>query len=97
MADQSAAVEQSATSRQEKPKSKPLSCVEILKTLADVFQYPLTDKALAAYIFTVGHRSEHDLNNAYREVLRYSTKMPTPSELLDACGILLPPRPENRQ
>lgn len=88
LADQSGEVPALVTKQPETQKPSPLSCVEIVKTLADVFQYPLSDRALNAYVFTVGHRSEEDLNKALREILRNWPKMPTPSELLDACGIL---------
>ena len=73
---------------QESTQSIRLSLGEILSSLAEVFRYPLTDRAERAYVHTVGHRTDKDLNDAYRTVLRDFKRMPTPSELLEACGIL---------
>ena len=75
------------------PDSKPsqtrrqLGLSEILLSLADVFAFNMTEKAMQAYAATVGHRTDEDLNKAYLSVLRTSRFMPRPSDLLDACGI----------
>ena len=65
-----------------------LSLGEILLSLAEVFKYDMTDRALAAYTFTLQHRTDEDLNKAYRTALRELRFMPKPAELLEACGIL---------
>lgn len=70
------------------PMPKLLSCGEIVQNLADVFRVNLTAGAMSAYVLTVGHRSSEDLNKAYRQILRDARFMPTPGDLLDACGIL---------
>ena len=64
-----------------------LTLGDILYGLADVFGFNMTDAARDAYIATVGHRTDEDLNKAYLQVLRDSRFMPKPSELLSACGI----------
>jgi hypothetical protein len=61
---------------------------EILISLADVYRFNLTNPAQDAYVLTVGHRTDKDLNNAYRAILRNNKFMPTPAELLEACGIM---------
>ena len=71
----------------QQPTLPLLNCAQIVQALADVFRLNLTPAALNAYVITVGHRSEEDLNKAYRGVLRNKKFMPTPSELLDECGI----------
>ena len=70
------------------PMQKSLTLGEILITLADVYRFPLTDRAADAYVHTVGHRTDEDLNTAYTYILRNYKKMPTPCELLDECGVL---------
>ena len=75
------------TSESEKPKPDLLSLPEILFSLADVFKFNMSDRALNAYLATVGHRTDADLNKAYHLILRDSRFMPTPSELLESCGI----------
>ena len=69
------------------PTPKLLSLGEIIYGLAEVFGFNMTDRARDAYIATVGHRTDEDLNRAYLHVLRESRFMPRPSDLLDACGI----------
>lgn len=73
----------------EQSPSKPLlPLVEILLSLADVFKFNMTERAISAYSLTVAHRTDADLNTAYRKILRDSRFMPTPAELADACGIM---------
>ena len=60
---------------------------EILYALAEVFGFTMTDRARDAYIATVGHRTDQDLNRAYLSVLRNSRFMPRPADLLEACGV----------
>ena len=60
---------------------------DILYGLAEVFGFNMTVRARDAYIATVGHRTDEDLNRAYLSVLRDSRFMPRPSDLLEACGI----------
>ena len=69
------------------PTPKLLSLGEIIYGLAEVFGFNMTDRARDAYIATVGHRTDEDLNRAYLSVLRDSRFMPRPAELLAACGI----------
>ena len=84
-----------ANTRQPHPTAKPspeptqrlLSLGEIIYGLAEVFGFNMTDRARDAYIATVGHRTDEDLNRAYLSVLRDSRFMPRPSDLLEACGI----------
>ena len=77
----------------ESPESTPklLTLGEILYSLAETLgpasRFTLTDRALDAYVLTVAHRTDEDLNRAYRAILRANRFMPSPSELLDACGI----------
>ncbi|HEV2174010.1 MAG TPA: hypothetical protein VGR71_10600 [Nitrospira sp.] len=68
-----------------------LSLGEILVSLADTLgrgQFTLTDPAITAYTVTLGHRTDEDLNKAYRTILRNSRFMPSPAELLDACPVM---------
>ena len=64
-----------------------LSLGDILHGLAEVFKFDMTERAENAYIATVGHRTDEDLNKAYLSVLRTMRFMPRPADLLDACGI----------
>jgi hypothetical protein len=73
---------------QPSPTRGLLKLKDILLNLADVFKFEMTERAMSAYVLTVQHRTDEDLNRAYREVLRDSKFMPKPSELLEACGIL---------
>jgi len=78
---------QQTTKPSPEPTPKLLSLGEILYGLAEVFGFNMTDRARDAYIATVGHRTDEDLNRAYLSVLRDSRFMPRPSDLLEACGI----------
>lgn len=55
-----------------------------------MFRFNLTERALDTYVEILAHRSLPDLNKAYRQVLRSPDRrfMPTPGELLEACGYL---------
>ena len=78
---------QPAQTKSPEPTPKLLSLGEIIYGLAEVFGFNMTDRARDAYIATVGHRTDDDLNRAYLSVLRDSRFMPRPSDLLEACGI----------
>jgi len=87
------AKQQTSPQLKESPESTPklLTLGEILYSLAETLgpasRFTLTDRALDAYVLTVGHRTDEDLNRAYRVILRANRFMPSPSEFLDACGI----------
>lgn len=80
-------------SRQSPPTKSPaptpglLTLADIIYGLAEVYGFNMTDRVRDAYIATVGHRTDEDLNRAYLSVLRDSTYMPRPAQLLSACGI----------
>ena len=79
--------QQPTPTRSPEPMRGSLTLGEILYGLAEVFGFAMTDRARDAYIATVGHRTDEDLNRAYLTVLRESRFMPRPADLLDACGI----------
>ena len=76
------------TSKSAEPKLGLRSLPEILYGLAEVYKFNMTERALEAYMVTVGHRTDEDLNKAYKEILRQARYMPTPAELLEQCGPL---------
>ena len=78
---------QPTQTRSQQPTPGLLTLADIIYGLAEVYGFNMTDRARDAYIATVGHRTDEDLNRAYLSVLRDSTFMPRPSTLLAACGI----------
>ena len=84
---------QASPSTQTQLNESEMDCVEIILTLAEVYRFNLTDRALKGYIYTVGHRSDEDLLKSMKNLLRYNKFMPTPAELLEGCG----PIRESRQ
>jgi hypothetical protein len=80
--------------QQTTPISKPsqtqplLSLSEVVLSLADVFGFRMTDRAMHAYALALGYRTDEDLNAAYVKLLRDSRFMPKPGEILDACPVL---------
>lgn len=83
MANQQSVKQSGSTER----TRKLLSLGEILHVLADIFRFDMSGPVETAYIATVGHRTDEDLNRAYLSVLRTERFMPKPADLLDACGI----------
>jgi hypothetical protein len=66
-----------------------LDAASITLRLAKVYKFGVVDnEVMDAYLRTVGHRSLVDLNKAYDAILREKERrfMPTPGELLAACG-----------
>lgn len=71
--------------------TKPLlSLVDILLSLAEVYRFTLTERAMNAYVLALGHRTDEDLNAAYSEILRTRkmSLMPTPAEIREACPVM---------
>jgi hypothetical protein len=73
-----------------------LSLGEILLSLADVFRFHMTERAMNAYVLAIGYRTDADLNFAYKKLLRTAIHMPKPSDILDACPVMTQRRDGSR-
>lgn len=58
--------------------------------IAKGYGRPVDEELLQAYQDAAGHRTDTDIDKAYKEILSNGTsrRMPTPSEFREACGIL---------
>jgi hypothetical protein len=56
----------------------------------------MTERAMNAYVLAIAYRNDEDLNHAYRKILRCAEFMPKPSEILDACPVLITRRDGSR-
>ena len=88
MADKPTPIPTEKPNSEQSPTKRLLSLSDILLSLGEVFRFNMTERAMAAYTLTVGHRTDRDLNKAYRQVLRTAKFMPTPERLLEECGEL---------
>lgn len=63
---------------------------EIVTRLALVFDRPCDEDLLQVFQDAAGHRTDADLDNAYRHFTRsaFLSKMPTTGQFLEACGTL---------
>ncbi len=63
---------------------------ELVIKIAKGYGRPVDEELLQAYQDAAGHRTDADLDAAYKTILKDETytRMPTPGQFLAACGIL---------
>jgi hypothetical protein len=63
---------------------------EVVTKIAKGYGRPVDEELLQAYQDAAGHRTDADIDKAYKQILSWGTgrRMPTPAEFREACGTL---------